>query len=81
MELMTLYMFKILICLLNMEYIYNKFSGCHCLDIQSRKANDHQWLVTQRNTEVKIIKGWIAEYKADLIALTKQIKAPAEPKS
>ena len=38
-------------------------------------------LVTQRNTEVKIIKGWIAEYKADLIALTKQIKAPAEPKS
>ena len=64
-----------------MEYIYNKFSGCHCLDIKSRKANDPQWLVTQRNTEVKIIKGWIAEYKADLIALTKQIKAPAEPKS
>ncbi|RDX97918.1 Lysosomal Pro-X carboxypeptidase, partial [Mucuna pruriens] len=50
-------------------------NGCHCLDILSRKPNDPQWLVTQRNTEVKIIKGWIAEYQADLIALNKQMEA------
>ncbi|ESW22122.1 hypothetical protein PHAVU_005G129100 [Phaseolus vulgaris] len=56
-------------------------NGCHCLDIQSRKTNDPEWLVRQRNKEVKIIKGWIAEYQADLIALTKQTKAPTPRKS
>ncbi|XP_027343372.1 lysosomal Pro-X carboxypeptidase-like [Abrus precatorius] len=51
-------------------------NGSHCLDILSQKPSDPQWLVTQRNIEVKIIKGWIAEYQADLLALNKQSKAP-----
>jgi len=64
-----------------MIFIYKTISGCHCLDIQSRTENDPEWLVRQRNSEIKIIKGWIAEYQADLIALTKQTKAPTPKKS
>ncbi|KAG2371461.1 serine protease [Vigna angularis] len=54
-------------------------NGCHCLDIQSRTAKDPEWLVRQRKEEVKIMKGWITEYEADLIAFSKQSKA-ATPK-
>lgn len=51
-------------------------AGSHCLDLHSEKPSDPQWLVTQRNTEVNIIKRWIEEYQADLLALNKQIQAP-----
>ncbi|KAG4183106.1 hypothetical protein ERO13_A09G087450v2 [Gossypium hirsutum] len=34
--------------------------------------SDPEWLVKQRETEVKIIKGWMAQYYADLKAI--QIK-------
>ncbi|KAL3718218.1 hypothetical protein ACJRO7_003365 [Eucalyptus globulus] len=42
--------------------------GSHCLDLYSEMQTDPNWLVMQRKTEVKIIKGWIAEYYADLLA-------------
>lgn len=48
-----------------------KIAGSHCLDVLEAKPSDPGWLVQQRKTEVKIIKGWIAEYQADLIALNK----------
>ncbi|KAK8990222.1 hypothetical protein V6N11_008928 [Hibiscus sabdariffa] len=41
-------------------------NGSHCLDIISKDETDPEWLVKQRETEVKIIKGWIAQYYADL---------------
>ncbi|XP_028808144.1 lysosomal Pro-X carboxypeptidase-like [Neltuma alba] len=47
-------------------------NGSHCLDILEATPNDPQWLVMQRKSEVKIIKGWIAKYQADLRALNNQ---------
>ncbi|KAF7805660.1 lysosomal Pro-X carboxypeptidase-like [Senna tora] len=44
-------------------------NGSHCLDILEAKASDPEWLIMQRKTEVNIIKGWIDEYQADLLAL------------
>ncbi|KAI9080156.1 hypothetical protein K1719_037834 [Acacia pycnantha] len=41
-------------------------NGSHCLDILEASPSDPQWLIMQRETEVKIIKGWIAQYQADL---------------
>ncbi|KAK8990219.1 hypothetical protein V6N11_008925 [Hibiscus sabdariffa] len=38
----------------------------HCLDILPEDETDPEWLVRQRETEVKIIQGWIAQYYADL---------------
>ncbi|KAL6199820.1 hypothetical protein ACLB2K_029602 [Fragaria x ananassa] len=49
--------------------VYTK-NGSHCLDIlTSNHITDPDWLVNQRKTEVRIIKGWIAKYYADLQAL------------
>ncbi|KAL3718212.1 hypothetical protein ACJRO7_003360 [Eucalyptus globulus] len=46
--------------------------GSHCVDIypesQDPQYPDPDWLVKQRKTEVEIIKGWIAQYYADLPA-------------
>ncbi|KAG8483425.1 hypothetical protein CXB51_022239 [Gossypium anomalum] len=47
-------------------------NGSHCLDILPEMESDPEWLVKQRETEVKIIKGWMAQYYADLKAI--QIK-------
>ncbi|KAK9939961.1 hypothetical protein M0R45_016640 [Rubus argutus] len=45
-------------------------NGSHCLDIlNSYHTTDPDWLVNQRKIEVRIIKGWIAKYYADLQAL------------
>ncbi|XP_049353667.1 uncharacterized protein LOC125818170 [Solanum verrucosum] len=46
-------------------------NGSHCLDILSKDSSDPDWLTMQRNTEVKIIEGWITKYYADLKALKK----------
>ncbi|XP_030454950.1 uncharacterized protein LOC115676201 [Syzygium oleosum] len=48
--------------------VYTK-EGSHCLDLLPQMQTDPDWLVMQRKTEVEIIKGWIAEYYADLLAL------------
>ncbi|XP_077233617.1 uncharacterized protein LOC143875922 [Tasmannia lanceolata] len=40
--------------------------GAHCLDILSASPDDPTWLVSQRNSEVKIIAGWIAQYNSNL---------------
>ncbi|XP_028756877.1 lysosomal Pro-X carboxypeptidase-like [Neltuma alba] len=48
-------------------------NGSHCLDILEEQPSDPEWLVKQRKTEIKIIKGWIAEYQADEVALNKQV--------
>lgn len=40
--------------------------GSHCLDILKANETDPEWLVTQRKTEVGIIKEWISKYYADL---------------
>ncbi|KAG6678984.1 hypothetical protein I3843_14G106500 [Carya illinoinensis] len=42
-------------------------NGSHCLDINMAKPSDPQWLVMQRNTEVKIIRRWLSKYYADLL--------------
>ncbi|GFZ20376.1 serine carboxypeptidase S28 family protein [Actinidia rufa] len=36
----------------------------HCLDLLTPTANDPDWLVAQRDTEIKIMEGWIANYNA-----------------
>ncbi|XP_068649263.1 uncharacterized protein [Aristolochia californica] len=42
--------------------------GSHCLDILASSSDDPDWLTRQRDTEMKIVEGWIANYKASLIA-------------
>ncbi|KAF5471030.1 hypothetical protein F2P56_011507 [Juglans regia] len=44
-------------------------NGSHCLDIMMAKPSDPQWLVMQRNTEVKIVQRWLSKYYADLLAI------------
>ncbi|KAH0716353.1 hypothetical protein KY284_009258 [Solanum tuberosum] len=46
-------------------------NGSHCLDILSKDSTDPEWLTMQRNTEVKIIEGWITKHYSDLKALKK----------
>ncbi|CAL5424109.1 unnamed protein product [Camellia sinensis] len=46
-------------------------NGSHCLDILPTDQSDPQWLTDQRNTEVKIIQGWINQYYADLLSSSK----------
>ncbi|XP_058004171.1 uncharacterized protein LOC110652772 isoform X2 [Hevea brasiliensis] len=42
-------------------------NGSHCLDILvANKTTDPEWLVAQREVEIKIIDGWINEYYDDL---------------
>ncbi|MED6132910.1 hypothetical protein PIB30_023316 [Stylosanthes scabra] len=41
-------------------------NGSHCLDILGAKETDPNWLVEQRKTEIKIMKGWITQYYGDL---------------
>lgn len=41
--------------------------GSHCMDILPANAStDPKWLVHQRKEEVKVLKGWIHKYYADL---------------
>ncbi|XP_062105188.1 uncharacterized protein LOC133816882 [Humulus lupulus] len=44
-------------------------NGSHCLDIVQAKSSDPDWLVEQREIEIKIIKNWITQYYADLSSL------------
>ncbi|XP_027342783.1 lysosomal Pro-X carboxypeptidase-like [Abrus precatorius] len=44
-------------------------NGSHCLDILPGRKDDPEWLVEQRNKEIHIIRGWITQYYADLVAL------------
>ncbi|XP_062108438.1 uncharacterized protein LOC133819252 [Humulus lupulus] len=41
-------------------------NGSHCLDILPSETSDPDWLVKQREIEIKIIKKWITQYYADL---------------
>lgn len=42
-------------------------NGSHCMDILPTNAStDPKWLVHQRKEEVKVLKGWIQKYYADL---------------
>ncbi|XP_055834022.1 uncharacterized protein LOC129902681 [Solanum dulcamara] len=52
----------------NLQAVYTR-NGSHCLDILTKKPTDPEWLIMQRNTEVKIMEGWITKYYADLKAL------------
>ncbi|KAK1588955.1 hypothetical protein Q3G72_029012 [Acer saccharum] len=40
--------------------------GAHGLDLSSSSPSDPDWLVTQKDKEIKIIQFWIAEYNARL---------------
>ncbi|PIA60660.1 hypothetical protein AQUCO_00300289v1, partial [Aquilegia coerulea] len=42
------------------------YSGSHCLDFTRPSPTDPEWLVRQRESEVEIIGGWIANYNAML---------------
>ncbi|TKY48589.1 Lysosomal Pro-X carboxypeptidase [Spatholobus suberectus] len=44
-------------------------NGSHCLDILGANQSDPGWLVEQRKKEIEIMKGWIAQYYIDLVAL------------
>lgn len=44
--------------------------GAHCLDLENASPNDPDWLVAQRQKEMKIIETWIEEYNAKLIKKT-----------
>ncbi|KAL5131949.1 Lysosomal Pro-X carboxypeptidase [Glycine soja] len=46
-------------------------NGSHCLDILGANANhsDPEWLVEQWKKEIMVMKGWIAQYYDDLVAL------------
>ncbi|KAI3450648.1 hypothetical protein Pfo_007313 [Paulownia fortunei] len=46
-------------------------NGSHCLDLLKSSKTDPEWLVMQRNIEVKTIEGWIKKYYADLHTLKK----------
>lgn len=37
-------------------------SGAHHLDLRAATTDDPDWLVEQRASEVKLIKGWIDDY-------------------
>ncbi|XP_031099755.1 lysosomal Pro-X carboxypeptidase-like [Ipomoea triloba] len=41
-------------------------NGTHALDLFKAEKSDPDWLVKQRNTSLKIIKGWIKKYYEDL---------------
>ncbi|XP_002523750.2 lysosomal Pro-X carboxypeptidase [Ricinus communis] len=45
--------------------VYTEY-GAHCLDLYPPTPNDPDWLVEQRDKEIKIIAAWIAEYYAKL---------------
>ncbi|KAG4930568.1 hypothetical protein AAZX31_17G152700 [Glycine max] len=36
--------------------------GAHHIDLRSSTKNDPDWLVEQRETEIKLIEGWISDY-------------------
>ncbi|KAL0729490.1 hypothetical protein Bca4012_025583 [Brassica carinata] len=44
-------------------------NGSHCQDIVMKRKGDPEWLVMQRDEEIKIIKSWISTYQKDLRAL------------
>lgn len=37
-------------------------SGAHHVDLRAATAEDPDWLVEQRATEIKLIEGWINNY-------------------
>ncbi|KVI00106.1 Peptidase S28 [Cynara cardunculus var. scolymus] len=41
-------------------------NGSHCLDILASSKTDPDWLIKQRNDEVKIIRRWLTKYYHDL---------------
>ncbi|KAJ9559292.1 hypothetical protein OSB04_013906 [Centaurea solstitialis] len=47
--------------------------GHHCLDVSTPMATDPDWLVAQRETEIKIIEGWLSKYVVPI--LTNDISA------
>ncbi|KAJ0020793.1 hypothetical protein Pint_32024 [Pistacia integerrima] len=44
--------------------------GAHFLDLLTATSSDPDWLIAQREKEIKIIELWIAEYNAKLIRKT-----------
>ncbi|WCJ41653.1 Serine carboxypeptidase S28 family protein [Euphorbia peplus] len=44
--------------------------GAHCLDVLSPTPNDPEWLVEQREKEIKVIAAWLAEYYPELVTNT-----------
>ncbi|XP_044483605.1 lysosomal Pro-X carboxypeptidase-like [Mangifera indica] len=50
-------------------------NGSHCLDIQPARNTDPDWLVRQREDEVRIIKRWLANYYNDLLEYKNEVHA------
>lgn len=36
--------------------------GAHHIDLRAATAEDPDWLLDQRSTEIKLIRGWLDEY-------------------
>lgn len=43
--------------------------GTHSQDLSTRRKDDPEWLVMQREKEIKIIESWISTYQKDLRGL------------
>ncbi|KAG7556139.1 Peptidase S28 [Arabidopsis suecica] len=48
-------------------------NGSHCQDISLKNKEDPQWLVMQREKEIKVIDSWISTYQNDLRDLNMSI--------
>lgn len=40
-------------------------TGAHHIDLRAATADDPDWLVEQRETEIMMIKGWLSDYYQD----------------
>lgn len=43
-------------------------SGAHHIDLRASSAEDPNWLLEQRETEIKLIQGWIDNYRKKMKA-------------
>lgn len=61
-------------------YIELFYAGSHCLDLLPSLADDPEWLVKQRKTELNIVTKWINKYYVDLKQVQSQtISEEEEP--
>lgn len=55
----------LILSVLKSDLCLNFLSGAHHLDLRASTAEDPDWLVQQRASEIRLIEGWINNYHAD----------------
>ena len=48
--------------MLKLTPFFNGLLGAHHLDLRAATAEDPDWLLQQRATEIKLIEGWLNNY-------------------